>query len=468
MAVVPDDRPQVTAFTTSTHPRLLDDCLHSLIEQTFADWEWVVVLHQGARWRPAVDEPRIHLIVEDAIAGGGAAKRLACSVARGEILVELDDSGQLSPDALASLVGAFAERPETGVAYSDHALVPEGMISTRPLLNPADGWDSYEVDVDGRRSLVARAFDPSPHNVSTATYAPRHVLAFRRSAYERAGGYDASATELESHDLTCRLYQHAAFNHVPRCLYFERAQTDLDSTQTEARAGLATNLYDRHVQPNALAWAARQGLLALDLGAAHNKPAGYLGVDQYPGDDVDIVGDVTTGVDLPDSSVGVIRAVDFLEHVPNKVAMFNELYRLLAHGGMLLSLTPSTDGRGAFQDPTHVAPYNENSFWYFTDHEYRALRSLDHVPLPGEPTPDVLPERLARGAPDPLCMRQPDRRKGRTAPRGSAACLRCRHTACSSPFATSLPNPAPAPSSGSASPPEAPSGSTSASAAIPW
>jgi SAM-dependent methyltransferase len=79
---------------------------------------------------------------------------------------------------------------------------------------------------------------------------------------------------------------------------------------------------------------------------------------------------VTAGLDLPDSSVGVIRAVDFLEHIPDKIALFNELYRVLAHGGMLLSLTPSTDGRGAFQDPTHIAFYNENSFWYFTDQNF--------------------------------------------------------------------------------------------------
>jgi hypothetical protein len=27
---------------------------------------------------------------------------------------------------------------------------------------------------------------------------------------------------------------------------------------------------------------------------------------------------------------------------------------------------PSTDGRGAFQDPTHVSFWNSNSFWYYT------------------------------------------------------------------------------------------------------
>jgi O-antigen biosynthesis protein len=67
----------------------------------------------------------------------------------------------------------------------------------------------------------------------------------------------------------------------------------------------------------------------------------------------------------------VIRAFDFLEHVSDKIALINELYRLLAPGGLLLSMTPSTDGRGAFQDPTHVAFYNENSFWYYTEANYR-------------------------------------------------------------------------------------------------
>jgi O-antigen biosynthesis protein len=30
-------------------------------------------------------------------------------------------------------------------------------------------------------------------------------------------------------------------------------------------------------------------------------------------------------------------------------------------------MTPSTDGRGAWQDPTHLSGWNENSFWYHTD-----------------------------------------------------------------------------------------------------
>jgi hypothetical protein len=43
-----------------------------------------------------------------------------------------------------------------------------------------------------------------------------------------------------------------------------------------------------------------------------------------------------------------------------------EAYRCLAPMGWFLTSTPSTDGRGAFQDPTHVSFWNANSFWYYT------------------------------------------------------------------------------------------------------
>lgn len=365
--------PRVTVFTPSHRPTYLDECLQTLLAQTFQDWEWVVLLNAGARWRPEVADPRVRLINDDTVHGVGAAKRKACEYAASELLVELDHDDLLASTALAEVVAAFDAHPEIGFVYSNTAqILADGSMDPEAFL-PEYGWVCEETTVDGRAVLEIHALEPTPHNASLIWWQPNHLRAFRKSVYDKAGGYDASRTVLDDQDLMCRLYQHTDFLHLDRCLYLQRVH-DLNTQkdpQINAQIQRETvELYDQWVQKAALAWAERRGLKALDMGAAHNKPPGYLGVDIYEGPDVDIVADVTGGIPLPDSSVGVIRAVDFLEHVPDKIAMFNELYRVLAHGGLLLSLTPSTDGRGAWQDPTHVAFYNENSFWYFTDSEY--------------------------------------------------------------------------------------------------
>jgi SAM-dependent methyltransferase len=202
------------------------------------------------------------------------------------------------------------------------------------------------------------------------------VRAYDRDAYERVGGYDPTRHVLDDQDLMCKLYQVGHFHLIDRCLYLQRMHSRNTQTDPATNAFIQQEtvaLYDRYIEANALAWAAREGLLALDLGAAHNRPPRYLGVDQYPGEDVDIVATLPDRMPVDDGSAGVIRAVDFLEHVADKVALINELYRALAPGGLLLSQTPSSDGRGAYQDPTHVAFYNENSFWYYTEQQYRAF-----------------------------------------------------------------------------------------------
>ena len=366
-------RPRVSVFTPSHQTRFLDDCLHSLLAQTYGAWEWIVVLNQGARWRPPVEDPRLRIVVQDDIAGVGASKRHACSLAQGEFLVELDHDDELRSDALELIVQAFDDHPDAGFVFSHFAQVNEDGSRDETRFDERNGWVYHDAKVDGRLVLQCDALEASPHNVSYIWFAPNHVRAFRRQVYELTGGYDATRDVLDDQDIMCRLYQLADFHLIDECLYLQRMHKRNTQREQEINARIQKEtiaLYDRYVEPNALAWSHRRGLKALDLGAAHNKPAGYLGVDQYEGPGVDIVGDVAKGIDLPDSSVGVIRAVDFLEHVPDKISLFNELYRLLAHGGMLLSLTPSTDGRGAFQDPTHVAFYNENSFWYFTDNDY--------------------------------------------------------------------------------------------------
>ena len=366
-------RPRVSVFSPSHQTRYLDDCLRSLLAQTYQDWEWIVVLNQGARWRPPVEDPRLRLVIQDDLTGVGAAKRHACSIALGEFLVELDHDDELRSDALQLIVEAFDAHPEVGFVFSDFAQINEDGSRDDSRFDERNGWVYVDDTVDGRSVLRCRSMVPYPHNVSYIWFAPNHVRAFRASTYKLAGGYDASRDVLDDQDLMCRMYQLTDFHLIDECLYLQRMHKTNTQRETEINARIQREtiaLYDQWIQPNALAWSNRRSLRALFLGSAGIDQPGYLRVAETGGPGVDIEGDISKGLELPDSSVGVIQAIDFLARVSDKVALFNELYRLLSHGGMLLTLTPSTDGRGAFQDPSHVAYYNENSFWYFTNRDY--------------------------------------------------------------------------------------------------
>lgn len=365
----------LSVFTPSHNPAFLTDCFESLEAQTFEDWEWVVLLNRGAQWVPPRADPRVRVIAAPGFGGVGAAKYRACAEARGEILVELDHDDLLASNALQAIHAAFAERPNLALVYSHCAQILEDGTRDDSRFNPSYGWEYREATVDGRDVQYPVAFQPTPHNVSYIWFAPNHVRAFSRAAYEQAGGYDPARNVLDDHDLMCRLYEVGEFHLIDDCLYLQRMHPANTQSEKATNAFIQTEtvaLYSQYIERNALAWARRQHLLALDLGAAHARPDGYVGVDRRDGDGVDIVAELPAPLPLADGSVGVIRAVDFLEHVADKVALFNELYRLLAPGGLLLSQTPSTDGRGAFQDPTHVGFYNENSFWYFTEAKYQS------------------------------------------------------------------------------------------------
>ena len=365
----------ISVFTVSHQPRFLDECLRSLQMQTHEDWEWVLVLNDGARWRPDGADPRMRIVVADELAGVGAAKQRACAEARGDVLVELDHDDVLTADALAEIVVAFDERPDAALVYSHAAQILENGARDESRFDARYGWAYRDVTVNGNCLQYPRALEPTPHNVSYIWYAPNHVRAFRAEAYEQAGGYDPDRRVLDDQDLMCRLYQVGSFHLIDQCLYLQRMHGRNTQREADTNAFIQSEtvtLYDRWIEANALAWCRRERLHALDLGAGHGKPNGYLGVDRRPGERVDIVCHLPARLPMKDDSVGVIRAVDFLEHVQDKVALINELYRVLAPGGLLLSQTPSADGRGAFQDPTHVAFYNEHSFWYYTDPRYQA------------------------------------------------------------------------------------------------
>ena len=113
--------------------------------------------------------------------------------------------------------------------------------------------------------------------------------------------------------------------------------------------------------------------MKLDLGCGKNKKEGYTGIDlfdwslKYPKGEF-ICGRVPKILErFKDNSVEEIYTSHFIEHIEQDkiIETFNEVYRILAIGGLFDIYVPQTPGRGAFCDPTHKSYYNDLSWRYY-------------------------------------------------------------------------------------------------------
>jgi predicted SAM-dependent methyltransferase len=120
-------------------------------------------------------------------------------------------------------------------------------------------------------------------------------------------------------------------------------------------------------------------MIKINLGCGFRKMQnGFTNIDNRPEVQPDLVCDVLAGLPYENDSVDYVLANDFLEHIPNgkTVQVVEDVWRVLKPGAIFESVTPSTDGRGAFSDPTHVSFWNSCSWLYFMQDDYRALYGI--------------------------------------------------------------------------------------------
>jgi SAM-dependent methyltransferase len=111
--------------------------------------------------------------------------------------------------------------------------------------------------------------------------------------------------------------------------------------------------------------------MRIDLGTAPGSlPQGFdKFVDLVASPDVPpermIVADLDMNWPFANDSVDHFRAADIIEHLVDRIHTMNELHRCLKPRGTVEIVVPTTDGPGAFMDPTHVSFWHERSFFYY-------------------------------------------------------------------------------------------------------
>lgn len=348
----------------------------SLVAQTVQEWEWVVVTNSGGVVpKNIAKDPRVKVfpLEGDDPTGQhnkiGRLKGYACAKATGEILVELDADDLLVPTALADVLTAFADS-SVAMVYSNSAEFRDKTWASSTY-SEYYGWQNRPFFFEGHELKEMVAWPVSSQMMRQIFWAPNHIRAWRTGAYRALGGHDKEIKTGDDHDLCCRFYVAygaRGIRHIDKCLYLYRLHGENSCVVFNNDVQVQTEKnYLKYSRAMAIRWAKDEGLAMLDLGGRINAWDGFKTVDLM---DAEVIANLEDRWPFEDGSVGVIRASHVFEHLKDPIHAMNEAFRVLAPGGWLLIEVPSTDGRGAFQDPTHVSFWNENSIWYYTKKEF--------------------------------------------------------------------------------------------------
>ena len=185
---------------TYNRPEKLSRAIHSITEQTFEDWELIVVNdHPEVDVRDVLpDTPRVHYIQHEENQGAPVARNNGIEAAEGRFVAFLDDDDAWKPRKLDRQIDRFETLDESyGVVYTGRDKIRDGKVVRRNL--PEDeGW------------IVEKLLE---RNVI-----PSETPLVRRSCFQDVGGFDPAFESLQDLDLWVRIANEYKFSVIPESL----------------------------------------------------------------------------------------------------------------------------------------------------------------------------------------------------------------------------------------------------------
>jgi len=127
-------------------------------------------------------------------------------------------------------------------------------------------------------------------------------------------------------------------------------------------------------------------MVSLDVGCGKQK-RGDIGMDIYPGPQVDVVWDLRkTPWPFESGKFDTVYAIHVLEHIPFSLepqyedglfSVMGEIHRVLQPGGKLVIITPHQQSRYAWGVPTHRRVFNETTWTHFSRDLWTGVYSLE-------------------------------------------------------------------------------------------
>lgn len=191
---------------TYNRPERLRECLDCLADQTYRDFEAVVVNDAGCDVYSIIESLngrlRCTYVRNEANRGRTAALNIGIANARGRYIGILDDDDVVYPDHLQTLVPVALER-HLPVVYSD-------------VKNVTFDRDPETSEWRRVHEQLVYSFDFERNNFLLSNYVPVNCLLIRRDCFDEVGTFDESLTVFEDWDFLIRLSQTYDFVHIAK------------------------------------------------------------------------------------------------------------------------------------------------------------------------------------------------------------------------------------------------------------
>jgi glycosyltransferase involved in cell wall biosynthesis len=211
--------PLVSIITpTFNHARFIEDCVRSVLQQTYRCWEMVVVDDASSDGTPdlvrklAATNPRIEVITHArryGIEGLADSYNEAMAASRGDLVALLDGDDWWAPHRLARQI-AFFKDPSILLSYGDcWEVSPDG----RPI--------QYGTTAISRDSVRSSGPEAIVHFSGLASISANTVLV-RREALERIGGFRSEGLPLVDYPTWLELSLQGDFVRIPHPIAYWR------------------------------------------------------------------------------------------------------------------------------------------------------------------------------------------------------------------------------------------------------
>lgn len=198
---------------------LLRDALDSIGEQTFDDYEVIIVDDASSTdFRPTVNEydDRVTLISHDENRGAAAARNTGIEQAEGEYVAFLDADDTWEPTKLEKQRDVFENGDEDlGLVYT--------------------GFVQYELDGSEWERYPEARGDIYLEELERDRVHPTSTVMVRRDVVEEVGGFDTSLPSRQDYDLWLRITEHYTVDYVNEILVDKREQPDSISKDFNSR-----------------------------------------------------------------------------------------------------------------------------------------------------------------------------------------------------------------------------------------